>query len=76
MGRPPSADRRAVVAPAGLVGRCAVTTCNPESGERDLDTLRVLAGYREPAEGAPAFGVYGTVVEPGRVRLGDEVTPL
>ena len=36
----------AVVVPQGNVGRCAITTQNPETGEADLDTLKALARYR------------------------------
>ena len=67
----------AVVRPTGNVGRCAVTTQNPDTGRPDFDTLRVLGDYRgavETTEPLP-FGVWGEVVEPGTVRLGDEVTP-
>jgi hypothetical protein len=61
----------------GPVERCAVTTRDPETGERDLDTLRLIRGYREPRDGVEVpFGVYATVEQPGRVRVGDEVTPL
>lgn len=69
---------RAVIVPRGQVGRCAVTTRDPDTGERDLDTLRVLARYRgevEATERLP-FGVFGEVVEPGWVRLGDAVEPV
>jgi uncharacterized protein len=61
----------------GDVGRCAVTTHDPDTGEPTLDTLRVLAGYRREGrnEDLP-FGVYGTVAVPGRVRVGDPVQPL
>jgi uncharacterized protein YcbX len=65
----------AVVLPRGNVGRCAVTTQNPDSGVADLDTLRVLEEYRgdvETTEPRP-FGVWGMVVVPGRVRIGDTV---
>jgi uncharacterized protein YcbX len=66
-----------VVAVLGPVGRCAVTTYAPQTGERDLDTLRLLEGYRELREGsAPALGVVAAVVEPGPVRLGDPVEPI
>ena len=61
----------------GNVGRCAVTTQNPETGVPDLDTLRVLGTYRgevETSEPLP-FGVWGEILEPGRVRLGDTVKP-
>lgn len=67
----------AVVVPRGNVGRCAVTTQNPETGVPDFDTLRTLASYRGdiPTSEPLPFGVWGDVVEPGRIRLGDEVTP-
>jgi len=57
------------------VDRCAVTTRDPETAERDLDTLRLLADYRGRRErdGAVIFGVYATVERPGRVRVGDAV---
>jgi hypothetical protein len=67
----------AVVRPLGNVGRCAVTTQDPDTGVPDLDTLHVLGEYRgdvETTEPLP-FGVWGEVVEPGRVRLGDPVAP-
>jgi MOSC domain-containing protein len=59
----------------GNVGRCAVTTQDPDTGVPDLDTLRVLGEYRadvETTERLP-FGVWGLVAEPGSVRLGDRV---
>ncbi len=62
----------------GNVGRCVVTTLDPDTGERDLDTLRTLTGYRgqvETTERLP-FGVWGQVLEPGTVRLGDAVEPV
>jgi MOSC domain-containing protein len=67
----------ALVRPLGNVGRCAVTTQNPDTGIPDLDTLGLLGEYRgdvESSEPLP-FGVWGDVVEPGRVRLGDPVVP-
>ena len=59
----------------GHVGRCVVTTRDPESGMRDLDTLGALASYRSGiATTEPlACGVYGEVLEPGTVRVGDAV---
>jgi uncharacterized protein YcbX len=67
----------AVVRVGGGVGRCAVTTRDPDTGERDLDTLRLLRGYREPlGDGEIPFGVYAVVERPGIVRVGDEVEPL
>jgi len=61
--------------------RCAITTQDPDTGERDLDTLREIIRYRGPmpdATGAPKamFGVLADVEQPGRVRLGDEVVLL
>jgi len=68
----------AVVRVGGPVARCAVTTRDPETGEPDLDTLRLIRSYRgqRASDGAILFGVYGQVVEPGRVRVGDAVEPL
>ena len=58
--------------------RCAITTQNPDTGERDLDTLRTIIRYRglmPDTHGAPKamFGVLADVEQPGRVSLGDEV---
>jgi len=60
----------AVLGVSGPVPRCAITTQDPDSGVRDLDTLRALVDYR----GAANFGVFGEVMRPGRVRVGDELT--
>jgi uncharacterized protein YcbX len=68
----------ATVRPLGNVGRCVITTCHPDTAERDFDTLGVLAAYRreiETTEPLP-LGVAGAVVGPGHVRLGDPVTLL
>ena len=57
--------------------RCAMPTQNPDTGERDLDTLRTIISYRGLREGKHAdFGVLGEVTIPGRIELGDEVTVL
>jgi len=61
--------------------RCAITTQDPDTGTRDLDTLRTIIGYRgliADAAGAPKamFGVLADVERPGRVRIGDEVRVL
>jgi uncharacterized protein YcbX len=68
----------AVVIPYGNVGRCVITTQNPDTAVSDLDTLKALAAYRrdlETTEPLP-FGVHGAVAEPGRVRVGDPVSLL
>ena len=65
----------AVVAPVGDVGRCVTTTCDPDTGTSDLDTLGALARYRRTGVTEPLpLGVYCDVAVPGRVRLGDQVT--
>ena len=57
--------------------RCAITTQDPDTGHRDLDTLRTIISYRGLREGKHAdFGVLGDVVRPGRIRLGDELEVL
>ena len=58
----------ALLSVAGNIGRCVVTTRDPESGEVTLPTLKLLANYRgevETTEPLP-FGIYATVIEPGR----------
>ena len=63
----------ALVRIRGDVGRCAITTQNPETGKPDFDTLRTIAGYRRVQDGNIPFGIYGEVVEPGRVAVGDSI---
>ena len=68
----------ALVRIRGDVGRCAITTQNPDSGAPDFDTLRTIKTYRpettnEKGKKHLAFGIYGEVLEPGRVAVGDEV---
>jgi uncharacterized protein YcbX len=67
----------AVIVPLGDVGRCVVTTRDPDSGVSDFDTLKLLAGYRRHGVTEPLpFGVYCDVAVPGRVRVGDPVRPV
>ena len=67
----------AVVLVREHVGRCAVTTRDPDTGVRDLDTLDTLAEYRAhiPTKEPLPFGVWCEVVERGRVAVGDSVEP-
>ncbi len=68
----------AVVAFTGHVGRCLITSRDPDSGIVDLPTLDILGDYRGSVGGTEPlpFGVWGRVVEPGTVRVGDEVSLL
>jgi len=67
----------AEIAVRGDVGRCVVTSRDPDTGVVDLPTLVTLAGYRREGRSEPLpFGVKGTVLVPGRVRVGDIATPL
>jgi uncharacterized protein YcbX len=68
----------AVVRPAGNVGRCAVTTQDPDTGIASFDTLRILQatrGHLETTEPLP-FGIWADVIEPGDVELGDPIAPI
>jgi uncharacterized protein YcbX len=57
--------------------RCAITTQDPDTGERDLDTLRTILRYRGFRADDPDhkidFGVLGEVAVPGRIAVGDEI---
>jgi uncharacterized protein YcbX len=48
--------------------RCPATTANPETGQRDVDTLRTLniLGHQD-------FGVYARVITSGTVAVGDKL---
>jgi uncharacterized protein YcbX len=63
------------IALRGHVGRCIVTSRDPESGKVDLPTLDLLRELRKGATSTEPlpFGVYGAVVQPGVVRVGDAV---
>ena len=52
--------------------RCAITTLDPKTGERDFDTLRLILSYR-PSRRAAYLGVYGIVEASGSVAVGDEI---
>jgi hypothetical protein len=66
----------AVVRIAVTTARCATTTRDPSTGQRDWDALRALKDLRGLSpEQTVDLGVYATVVKPGRVAVGDEVGP-
>lgn len=56
--------------------RCVITTRSPDTGEHDLDTLKVIASYRRDQPKEVNFGLYATVIEPGDAAIGDEVAPI
>jgi uncharacterized protein YcbX len=66
----------ALVRVRGHVGRCALTTRQPDTGVVDFKTLHLLESYRgdlESSEPLP-FGVHARVLQPGRVQRGSPVT--
>ena len=56
--------------------RCAVPSASPDTGVRDRDVLRELIEERGRVEGEACLGVYAEVLEPGVVRVGDDVEVL
>jgi uncharacterized protein len=62
----------------GPVKRCAATTRDPDSGSVNLQTLRLIMGYRgrqDSVSGVGAyFGSYADVVEPGTISVGDTLS--
>lgn len=75
-------DRRiglgtAILRVSAPVPRCAMTTHDPDTGARDLDTLRAIKAYRGLVDGKDLmFGVTAEVEQPGTIRVGDEVRRL
>jgi uncharacterized protein YcbX len=65
----------AVIGFEGHVGRCLITSRDPDTGTVDLPTLDILREYRGDAKTTEplAFGIYGRVLEPGTIRVGDPV---
>ncbi|MFB3739652.1 MAG: MOSC domain-containing protein [Candidatus Velamenicoccus archaeovorus] len=67
----------AVVAAGDPVPRCVITTLDPSTGVRDFPTLSVIERYRGvSADRELLFGIYGDVLEPGEVAVGDPVELL
>lgn len=67
----------AVVRICGQVPRCVLTTKDPDTGEKDFNTLQEIARQRPRIAGGGGlpFGMYAEVEEPGPVAVGDEVAP-
>ena len=67
----------AILKMRGPVPRCNATTRNPETGEKDLKTLQLIADSRgmQPNEFGEDLnmGAYAEVIEPGVVSVGDRV---
>jgi hypothetical protein len=61
----------------GHVGRCLITSRDPDTGVVDLPTLDLLGEYRRDVDSTEPlpFGIYGEVVAPGPVRVGDPLRP-
>ncbi len=62
----------------GHIGRCIVTGLDPDTGRGDMPTLELLRQYRGglPTTEKLPLGVFGEVLSPGVLRLGDEVRLL
>ena len=52
--------------------RCLATTANPDTGQRDADTLGALNAHW----GHQDFGVYAEVIQSGTIRTGDTIEVL
>lgn len=65
----------ALVGFEGHVGRCNITSRDPVTGRSDTPTLKILGRYRRKVESTEPlpFGIYGRVMEPAVVRVGDAV---
>ncbi len=67
----------AVIRVGDPVPRCVVTTRDPDTGQPDFDTLKVIRRYRGRSEaGGLPFGMYAEVEAPGAARVGDSVEIL
>jgi uncharacterized protein YcbX len=67
----------ALIRVAGNVGRCAVTTQDPDTGRPSWDTLHALQhsrGHLPSSEPLP-FGVWAEILVGGPIRVGDPIEP-
>lgn len=62
----------------GHVGRCLITSRDPDTGVIDLPTLDLLGQYRADTESTEPLplGIYGEVLAPGPVAVGDTIAIL
>jgi uncharacterized protein len=58
-----------------LDSRCVITTHDPDTGEADLDTLKIIPSYRLDQPKQVNFGTYCSIATPGEIAVGDEVAP-
>lgn len=68
--------REAIVRVVKRDSRCVVTKLDPDTGQANMDTLKLIASYRTDQPKEVNFGVYGTVERGGDVTVGDDVRPL
>ena len=54
--------------------RCVVTTRDPDTGEHEMNTLKLIASYRTDQPKQITFGVYFYVKEPGEISVGDTLS--
>ena len=54
------------------IERCSMTTCNPENGQKDVDTLKLL----RDSFGHQDFGVYAVVEKSGTININDKIEVL
>lgn len=55
--------------------RCEMTTHDPDTGARDMETLRMIGAARPDQPKEVNFGVYCGVITEGTIAVGDEVSP-
>lgn len=55
--------------------RCEMTTHDPDTGARDMETLRMIGAARPDQPKEVNFGVYCGAIAEGTIAVGDEVAP-